>query len=45
MVTVCDDCHQVRPPLNLIHQCHGCYRCEVHPKGSDALLGIGEDDE
>ena len=27
---VCPDCHQTRPPLNLIHQCHGCIGCAVH---------------
>ena len=27
---VCPDCHQTRPPLNLIHQCHGCVGCAVH---------------
>ena len=27
---ICPDCHQTRPPLNLIHQCHGCIGCAVH---------------
>ena len=35
MVTVCPDCHQVRPPLSLVHQCHGCGGCDVHPGGSE----------